>query len=185
MISKWELPTSLDVGGVGFPIRTDYRAILDILSWYNNPDCEEDEKHLICLKILYVDEIPAALQQKALQEAFNFIDGPVEKEGGGKPRLMDWEQDAPILAPALNKSLGVEIRSVPYLHWWTLLGAYMSIQESLFSEVVAIRQKKSKRKKLEKYEQEFYRENKSLIDMHPRLSAEEQAEIDRLNEMLK
>ena len=61
----------------------------------------------------------------------------------------------------------------------------MSIRESLFSEVVSIRQKKAKHKKLEKYEQEFYRENKSLIDIQPRLSAEEQAEIDRLNEMLK
>ena len=59
MNSRWELPTSLDVGGVGFPIRTDYRAILDILSYYNSPDYDDDEKHLICLKILYVDDSPA------------------------------------------------------------------------------------------------------------------------------
>lgn len=55
----------------------------------------------------------------------------------------------------------------------------------VFSSVLSIRQKKAKHKKLEKNEQEFYRENKSLIDMQPRYSAEEQAEIDRLNEMLK
>lgn len=185
MTNRWELPTSLDVGGVGVPIRTDYRAILDILAHFNSPEYEEDEKQLICLKILYKEEIPPALQAEAIQQAIAFIDGGEKKESGENPRLMDWEQDAPILAPALNKALGLEIRSVPYLHWWTLLGAYMSIRESLFSEVVSIRQKKAKHKKLEKHEQEFYRENKSLIDMQPRYSAEEQAEIDRLNEMLK
>ena len=185
MNSRWELPTSLDVGGVGFPIRTDYRAVLDILSYYNSPDYDDDEKHLICLKILYVDDIPAELQQEALQKAFNFIDGATEKDTKIKPRLMDWEQDAPLIASAVNKVLGVEIRSIPYLHWWTFLGAYMSIGESLFSEVLSIRQKKAKGKKLEKNEQEFYRDNKSLVNMKKRYSEEEQAEIDRLNEMLK
>ena len=98
---------------------------------------------------------------------------------------MDWEQDAPLIVPAVNKVLGGEIRSMPYLHWWTFLGAYMSIGESLFSEVISIRRKKAKGKKLEKHEQEFYRDNKSLVNMKQRYSEEEQAEIDRLNEMLK
>ena len=185
MNSRWELPTSLDVGGVGFPIRTDYRAILDILSYYNSPDYNDDEKHLICLKILYVDDIPAELQQEALQTAFGFIDGAQENDAKITPRLMDWEQDAPLIVPAVNKVLGGEIRSMPYLHWWTFLGAYMSIGESLFSEVISIRRKKAKGKKLEKHEQEFYRDNKSLVNMKQRYSEEEQAEIDRLNEMLK
>ena len=185
MNSRWELPTSLDVGGVGFPIRTDYRASLDILAYYNSPDYNDDEKHLICLKILYVDDIPAELQQEALQTAFGFIDGAQEKDAKITPRLMDWEQDAPLIVPAVNKVLGGEIRSMPYLHWWTFLGAYMSIGESLFSEVISIRRKKAKGKKLEKHEQEFYRDNKSLVNMKQRYSEEEQAEIDRLNEMLK
>ena len=40
----------------------------------------------------------------------------------------------------------------------------MGIGEGLFSNIVRIRHKKAKGKKLEKYEQEFYKENKSLID---------------------
>lgn len=185
MTNRWELPTSLDVGGVGVPIRTDYRAILDILAHFNSPEYEEDEKQLICLKILYTEEIPHERQAEAIQQAIAFIDGGEKKESGGNPRLMDWEQDAPLIVPAINKVLGGEVRAMPYLHWWTFVGAYMEIGEGVFSSVLAIRQKKAKHKKLEKHEQEFYRENKSLIDMQPRLSAEEQAEIDRLNEMLK
>ena len=50
--------------------------------------------------------------------------------------------------------------------------------------VLNIRQKKAKGKKLEKYEQEYYRENKNLIDFKAKYTDEEQAEIDRLNKLL-
>ena len=40
----------------------------------------------------------------------------------------------------------------------------MEIGESLFSNIVHIRQKKAKGKKLEKWELDFYKENQSLID---------------------
>ena len=37
----WNLPTSLNVGGKDYKIRTDYRVILDILSAMNDPDIFE------------------------------------------------------------------------------------------------------------------------------------------------
>lgn len=184
-MSAWELPTSLDVGGTSYAIRSDFRVVLDILRHYASPDYEPDEKALICLGILYVDDIPQELYEEAYKKAIDFIDAGIQDDGKPKPRTMDWDQDAPLIVPAINKVIGGEVRAMPYLHWWTFVGAYMEIGEGVFSSVLAIRQKKAKHKKLEKYEQEFYRENKSLIDMQPRLSAEEQAEIDRLNEMLK
>lgn len=184
-MSAWELPTALDVGGTSYAIRSDFRVVLDILRHYASPDYESDEKALICLGILYVDDIPQELYEEAYKKAIDFIDAGIQDDGKPKPRTMDWDQDAPLIVPAINKVLGGEVRAMPYLHWWTFVGAYMEIGEGVFSSVLSIRQKKAKHKKLEKYEQEFYRENKSLIDMQPRLSAEEQAEIDRLNEMLK
>lgn len=184
-MSAWELPTSLDVGGTSYAIRSDYRVVLDILRHYASPDYEQDEKALICLGILYVDDIPPELYEEAYKKAIGFIDAGIKDDGRPKPRTMDWDQDAPLIVPAINRVLGGEVRSMPYLHWWTFVGAYMEIGEGVFSSVLSIRQKKAKHKKLEKNEQEFYRENKSLIDMQPRYSAEEQAEIDRLNEMLK
>lgn len=42
---------------------------------------------------------------------------------------MDWEQDSPIIAPAVNKNIGKDIRSLEYMHWWTFLGAYMEIAD--------------------------------------------------------
>ena len=37
----WKLPTSLNVGGTDYKIRTDYRVILDILAAMNDPDIFE------------------------------------------------------------------------------------------------------------------------------------------------
>jgi hypothetical protein len=50
----------------------------------------------------------------------------------------------------------------------------MEIGECTFSNIVSIREKKIKGKKLEKYEQEFYRENRKLIDLPHKLTAEEE-----------
>lgn len=178
----WKLPTSLCVGGEDWNIRSDFRAVLDILKYFSDPDYEPDEQWEICLDILYEDyaDMPAHLKQEAAKKAMDFINMGAEDDKKPKPRLMDWEQDASIIIPSVNRVLGKEIRALPYLHWWTFLGAYMEIGEGLFSQIIGIRQKKAKGKKLEKWEQEFCRENKELIDLKKKYSEEEKAERDRL-----
>ena len=43
-MNSWDLPESLPVGDRKYKIRSDFRAVLDILGYFNNPDYEEDEK---------------------------------------------------------------------------------------------------------------------------------------------
>lgn len=187
MMNAWELPRFLCVGNRDWEIRSDFRAILDILNYFNNPDFEEDEKWWICLDILYKDfqDMPQELWLEAEQQALLFIDMGAEEERGPKPRLMDWEQDASIIIPSVNRVLGQEIRALSYLHWWTFMGAYMEIGESLFSQVVSFRKKRVQKKKLEKWEKEFYRENKALCDLKKRYTKEEQEEQERLRAILE
>lgn len=185
-MNTWELPKSLLIDGREYEIRSDFRAVLDILNFFNDPDYEDDEKWWICLDILYMDfrEMPKELWTEAAEQAVLFIDMGTEEEQGPKPRLMDWEQDAPIIIPSINRVLGKEIRTLPYLHWWTFMGAYMEIGESLFSQVVSLRKKRIQKKKLEKWEKEFYQENKSLCDLRKRYSKEEVEEQERLKTIL-
>lgn len=127
------------------------------------------------------DNIPYEHWQEALNKVSEFIDMGISDDRK-KPKTMDWEQDAPILIPAINKVLNCEIRAQKYIHWWTFLGAYMEIGESLFSNVIHIRQKKASGKKLEKWEEAFYKENKSLIDFKKveKRSEEEKKALDDL-----
>ena len=172
----WNLPTALNVGGRNYKIRTDYRVILDILAAMNDPDIFEPgmtegekqaEKVLTMLQILYIDfdSIPECDWQEAAQKACEFIDCGIKDDGVPKPRLMDWEQDAPIIVPAVNKTCRFDVRSVKYMHWWTFFGYYMEIGESVLSNVVAIRDKKRRGKKLDDREREFYKNNKKLVDL--------------------
>ena len=167
-MTPWKLPTSLEVGGVGYSIRTDFRDVLYLIGIFTDPEYEADEKAAICLQVLYEnwEDIPPELCSEALERAVDFIDMGAQKDGGRQqPHLMDWEQDAHLIIPAVNRVLGQEVRAVEYLHWWTFLGAYMEIGESVFSQVLSIRQKLSEGKKLEKHERAFYRKNRSTVDL--------------------
>lgn len=182
----WELPTSIVVGGIKYDIRTDFRAILDILKTFNDPEFANDEKWIVALTILYIDfdEMPPQDYEEAREKAIEFIDMGIKDDGKKKPHTMDWEQDGAVIIPSVNRVLGKEIRAMQYLHWWTFLGAYMEIGESLFSQILNIRMKKAKRKKLDDWERDFYKENKNLIDLDVKYTEEEQAERDRLNALL-
>lgn len=186
-MNTWELPQLLRVGEQEWKIRSDFRAVLDILNFFNDPEYEEDEKWWICLDILYEDfqRMPQELWSEAAQQAIAFIDMGTKENNGPKPRLMDWEQDAPIIIPSVNRVLGKEIRALPYLHWWTFMGAYMEIGESLFSQVVSLRKKRTQKKKLEKWEREFYRENKELCDLKKKYTKAEEEEQKRLKALLE
>lgn len=182
MGSAWEFPTSLNVGSVDYEIRTDYRAVLDLLTALNDPELigpdQQDTAYMqsrVIMEIMYpdCDNIPPEHWQEAIEKVCAFIDMGITDERK-RPKTMDWEQDAPIIIPAINKVLNCEIRAQEYIHWWTVMGAYMEIGESLFSNVIHIRQKKAKGKKLEKWEQEYYSENKALIDLKRKDSRSEE-----------
>lgn len=64
------------------------------------------------------------------------------------------------------------------------MGYFSEIGESLFSSVVSIRDKQNKRKPLEKHEREFYKKNKQVVDLKRKYSSEQQAEMDRLNNLI-
>ena len=54
-MTAYELPTSLNISGVDFSIRTDFRAIIDILIAMNDPELDEQAKAVVMLQILFED----------------------------------------------------------------------------------------------------------------------------------
>ena len=88
--------------------------ILDILKAMADPELSDQEKSQVMLEILYWDpeEIPIEYLNEALEKGKEFIDCGITGEGKNKVQLMDWEQDSPIIAPAVNKNIGKDIRSL-------------------------------------------------------------------------
>lgn len=180
------LPTSLTIADKEYSIRTDFRDVLNIIAAYGDPELEDKEKVYVCLCVLFEDfeSIPQEQYDAAYKAAVSFIDCGMPTDGKGSARTMDWEQDEPILFPAINKVAGREVRAMEYLHWWTFMGYFMEIHEGIFSHVMSIRHKKAKGKKLEKWERDFWQANKDICVLRQKLSEEEQAAKDRLNALL-
>lgn len=172
----YDLPRSLKVCETTYEIRSDYRAVLDICTAFSDFDLTNQEKALVALQIMYVDfeDMPPAHYEEALEQCLWFIDlGEEEQQSASKLKLMDWEQDFKYIVAPVNRVVGQDIRTVEYLHWWSFIAAYYEIGECLFAQIVSIRSKKAKGKQLDKSEQEWYRNNRHLVDMKQKLSESE------------
>ena len=179
MSSPWNelLPTSLEIGGAEYEIRSDYRATLDILAALSDPELGEEDKALAALIILYpgFEDMPPEHYQEAVEKCYWFIDGgSTETVDRKHPRLVDWEQDFQYIVAPINRVTGREIRTVEYMHWWTFLAAYYEIGDCTFAQIVRIRNLKAKGKKLDKQDQEWYRQNRHLVDFKTVYTAVEQ-----------
>lgn len=166
-MAGYDLPTTATIGGATYDIRSDYRAVLDVMQVMADPEITDGERAATALAIFYPDAeaMPVRDLREAIEWLYWFVGGGEEPASTRKPRVMDWEQDFPLIAAPVNRVLGYEVRSCEYLHWWSFLSAYREIGECTFAQVVSIRKKRLAGKKLEAHEQKFYSENRSLVDL--------------------
>lgn len=162
-MNAWRLPQSAVIGGVKYPINSDFREVLEIIKYLTDARKSEYSRWMIALSLFYEGEIPAEHQEEAAKFLSDFISYGVPEDKPG-PKLMDWDQDAQLIVADVNKVAGKEIRAEEYLHWWTFLSYFYGVGEGQLSTVVGIRSKRAKGKKLDKWEQEYYRDNRKKVD---------------------
>lgn len=170
----FELPKSLEVCGRLYPIRYDYRVIIEICEMLGDSTLSMQEKAAAALYMFYPDfeYIPQEALQCAVEKCMWFIDCGQEHDARKSPRLVDWEQDFPYIAAPVNRVLGKEIRDIPYdmeantggLHWWSFMAAYQEIGNCVFAQIIRIRNLRSRGKALDKVDAEWYRQNRNLVD---------------------
>lgn len=181
----YDLPTSVEVGGIVREIRTDYRAALDMCVALSDPELSNDDKAYTLLGIFYPDwdQIHPKDYQEAINKCVWFLNGGSEEEKTKKaPKLMDWEQDFNLIVSPINRVIGREIREPTPLHWWTFLSAYYEIGDCVFSNVVRIRDAKARGKTLDKADQDWYKRNRDIVDFKNNYT---QAEKDLLAQFIK
>lgn len=179
----WKLPETATIGGTVYKLNTDFRDVLEILQYLDDPDTPDYLRWRIAIALFYEGDIPPEHHPEAMQYLADFICCGENSTKPG-PKLMDWEQDALAIVADVNKVAGLEVRAVPYLHWWTFLSYFHAIGEGQFSTLVSIRNKLRKGQKLDKWEQDYYKENKHRVDLKKKYSAEELAEQEQLKKML-
>lgn len=163
----YELPTTIEINGAEYAIRSDYRAVLDICAALNDAELNEQDRALVVLTIFYPDfaQMPPDHYDEAIRKCFWFINCGAAEQSRKTPKLMDWEQDFPFIIAPVNRVLGSEARAMAYLHWWTFIAAYYEIGDCTFAQIVRVRERRAKGKRLDQADREWYRNNRRLVDL--------------------
>lgn len=183
----YDLPTSITIEDRQYQITDngDYRVVLDCFNALSDNEESEDINVLASLLIFYnefntADDLPTDEETitALVKEMYKFFNCGREETVGADAghRLIDWEDDNIMVTAAINNVAHTEIRSLPYLHWWTFMGYYMSVGESVLSTVVGIRSKLLKGKELDKWEKDFKRDNPQYFNWRKR--SKEQLDLD-------
>ena len=190
---SWNLPISVEIDGTEYPIRNkcDYLVVLEVIKALNDEDLDMQYRIQCALFIFYgndeldtKEKVLMAFRTKentqiAINEMTKIISLGEEKEQDDKPQIMDWEHDFSHIAPPINRVLGYSVRDENnYTHFWDFIGAYQEIGECSWANIVSVRSKRMKGKPLDKWEREFYNENRKLIDLPHKLTDEEQEWLD-------
>ena len=160
------LPQTLTVDGIERPIYADFRNIIKICIAFSDCELSQTEKLHIMLSLLYQDSYEKFYNiEEAIKQAMWFIDWGKEYDNKVVgPKIMDWEQDYNLIISAVNQKASViDVRELPFMHWWTFLGYFSDRGECQFSSITEIREKLAKGKKLEKWERDILHENRDLI----------------------
>lgn len=188
----YELPTTVTVNNQLFHIRRDgdFRMILDCFSAMQDSELSKDYRIMTALMIFYADiEALSDIKKytnclEALcKEMFKFINCGQEGAPGAERdvSVINWNDDSQLVCAAINNVANQEVRILSYLHWWTFMGYYMSVGQSVLSTVVGIRDKLAHHKKLEQWEKDFRKENPQYFTR--KQSAEEQEWTNQLQNL--
>lgn len=184
----YEIPTCILISGQSFTIRNkgDFRMVFDCFAALEDIELTKQERIIASLMIFYdgIDTLEDLTQipdvELAVTEMYKFFNcGKVDDIVRVPPyKLIDWEQDEQIICSAINKIANKEIRFEPYIHWWTFMGYYTAIDESLLSTIISIREKIITGTKLEKHETKFRLHNPQYFIWNAKTLEEQEAEAE-------
>lgn len=182
-MQHYTLPTSIEINGTPFKITDngDFRMVFSCFTILNSLELSETERVLGALLTFYEDfpDFESIVmwedKEEAVKKMYEFFNcGDDIQSNTSNLKLIDWDKDATLICSAVNTVANKEIRAEEYLHWWTFVSYYMGIGECALSNIINIRYKRAKGKKLEKYERQFINENPQYFKIDTRSNEEKE-----------
>jgi len=157
-----ELTTEIYLDGRLLHLNTDWRDIRRIIKILSDESLPSWLRTEACIRIFIDNYEDIADGQKVLAALYSFIDcGEKPSDTKGLPKVMDWDVDFQSIISDMNKVAKCEdIRSVPYMHWFTFISIFHAIGEGNLSYAVNIRKKLRNHEKHSKEEAEWVSRNK-------------------------
>ena len=145
------LPDTITVDGREYVIYTDFRDWIQFCEMLLDTELKEEEKVYIAL-MMYKEEQPSNVQLalKGLtdfylmaEEVANDTEEQTEEhteeiEVTPKP-IYDWTVDSAYIIGAFQKTYGIDLMNIEYMHWWRFKALFTSIIEFDLEERIGYR----------------------------------------------
>lgn len=145
------LPDTIIVDGREYAIYTDFRDWIRFCEMLLDTELKEEEKVYIALT-MYKEEQPSNVQLalKGLtdfylmaEEVVNDTEEQLEEhteeyEVTPKP-IYDWTVDSAYIIGAFQKTYGIDLMNIEYMHWWRFKALFTSIIEFDLEERIGYR----------------------------------------------
>ena len=110
-MNGWELPRKAVIGGVEYSINTDFRDVLEIISYLEDPDTPEFIRWQVALALFYEGKIPVDHRLEAMEYLALFINGGRADDRKSAPKLLDWEKDCDLIISDIQMPLMDRIKA--------------------------------------------------------------------------
>ena len=121
-------PEEIEVGGIAYPIVTDFREWFRFADMLADEELEREEK--LYLMTQWLSEAPEEITSELVNAVFGFYradalkpdslesDDEEETEQLKRPPVFGWKYDAAFIIGDFRRYYGIDLLSVEYMHWW-------------------------------------------------------------------
>lgn len=151
-----------------YKINSDFRNCIKIIQAFEDEELYDEEKYLILIKRLYVEEIPTEYLEEAIIKGIKFLDLGEESEKNEEniKRLYSFSKDNTYIYTGIRQSHNIDLNSIGYLHWWNFVYLFLDIgQDCMFNQLIYYRQRKNEGK-LTKDEKKVYISMRKILDLN-------------------
>ena len=162
-----KFPTKIKVNNKILNINSDFRNCIKIIEAFEDEDLLDEEKYLILIKRLYIDEVEDEDLQEAIIKGIKFLDLGEENKNNEEnvKRLYSFTKDDNYIYTGIRQSHNIDLNSIDYLHWWNFVYLFLDIgQDCMFNQLVYYRKRKNEGK-LTKDEKKVYISMRKILDL--------------------
>jgi len=161
-----KFPTKIKVNDRILKIDSDFRNCIKIIEAFEDDDLLIQEKAMILINRLYLDEVSTEDLEEAYIKGIKFLDLGEEPSDNREPkRIYSFNKDNNYIYTAIRQSHNIDLNSIEYLHWWNFIYLFMDIgQDCMFNQIIYYRKRKNEGK-LTKEERKVYLSMIKILDL--------------------
>lgn len=131
------MPTAVEIEGIEYPINSDFRVSVRILTALEDKDLTFLEKKSIILANLY-DNQPEDTKA-ALELAAKFLNGGKVNDREDSLRLFSFAKDSDLIFAAFMQTHRIDLQTAD-IHWWKFLALFSDLgSDTAFCSLVGLR----------------------------------------------